>query len=75
MMNADEMFEEMNYSKLKNENLGYARITEDGLLNAIIFFLEKKAIGVHFDEAQTVGITIQELKAINKKCEELGWIE
>lgn len=74
MSKADEMFEKMNYEKFQNINLGYARRDEKGILNAIIFFLEKKAIGIHYDE-KTIGITMQELQAINLKCKELGWIK
>lgn len=69
------MFEKLGFEKFEHQNLGYMRKDNEGRLNGVIFFLDKKSIGVHYTEVETIGITMDELKAINKKCEELGWIE
>lgn len=74
MSKADKMFEELNYQKLQNKNIGYARKNEKEEMSAIIFFMDKKQIGVHYNNADTVGITMQELQAINEKVKELRWI-
>ena len=70
---ADEMFEELGYT-VKNGTGAmiyceyYNKKTED-----IIQFWGDKTIS-KYNEDETDYITIQELQAINKKCEELGWM-
>lgn len=64
---ADEMFEELGYKK---------SICEDG--NSEEFINEKRNIDF-YDECKEVGIkqysiTMSELKAIYKKCEEKNWL-
>lgn len=67
---ADEMFEELGYTKIyKKDQIIYRE--KMGLLipNAeIIFYKDTKWLEVNFK------LDMRELKAINKKCEELGWI-
>lgn len=67
---ADKMFEKLGYTKIyKKDQIIYRE--KMGLLipNAeIVFYKNNKWIGVNFN------LDIQELKAIIKKCEELGWI-
>lgn len=41
----------------------------------ILFILNKKAIAIKYDGSNTPAISMQELQAINKKCQELGWIK
>lgn len=70
MSEADEMFEKLDYKKIEKSNKIIYR-EKMGLLipNAeIVFYKNDKWIGVNFN------LDMQELKAINKKCEELGWI-
>ena len=73
MSKADEMFEELGYEKFQHQNVGYMRRDNEGRLTGVIFFLDKKSIGVHYTEVETIGITMQELQAINEKVKELGW--
>ena len=71
-MSADEMFEELgyeNYEDLYSYNY-YSR--ELDLL--IILSTNSKEVHIRKDEDMLASISMQELKAINKKCEELGWI-
>lgn len=69
-MNAQEMFEAIGYRK-HIEN-GYIKF-EVEQCEVIEFDLEKKTIWVsEFLEAKE--LDIDELKAICKQCEELGWL-
>ena len=74
---ADEMFSELGYEKY-NEYVYINYHTEnenedkDIEFATVIEFDEKTFYKDHYG---SIGdITMQELKAINKKCEELGWI-
>lgn len=71
MNNADKLFYELGFEKIKNTNIGYFRKEQDERLNGIIFFLDKKSVAVHYDNTYTIGITMEDLKAINMKCLEL----
>lgn len=67
-MNAEEMFEKLGYKKGTANSpgyLGYERFEDDKYFS---FDLISKEIYVCEDR-----ITVEELKAINKQCEELGW--
>ena len=66
---ADEMFEELGYKKEEHHyfNCNYiAYLNKEK--NAIDFMLEHKTVRIW-----AIACTIQELQAINKKVEELGW--
>lgn len=66
-MNAKEMFEECGYIKIENANtIEFSRSEED----YIYFEKEKKLIGIGFYK-----INVNTLEAINKQCEELGWMQ
>lgn len=67
MSEADKLFEELGYMIDENEN----RTIYDNRNINIIFDKETKTINT--DEAIT--FNMQELKAINLKCKELGWIK
>lgn len=79
MSEADKMFEELGYKKTENRLHNVARYKKDD--DNVIYFCE----ATKYSEADVhksgeysetcYGITMQELKAINKKCIELGWIE
>lgn len=70
---ADELFEELGYEKDEDEISVYYTYKKFG--NMIVFNLKSKEIHFHSDGIDTIGsITLQELKAINKKVQELGWV-
>lgn len=72
----DEMFEELGYEKDKEYSTIYVERYKKDNDNTYYFYLTEK----HFYksgeyDALCDDITIQELQAINKKVEELGWIK
>lgn len=80
-MSAKEMFEELGYKLLdkvcyKTHKLKYYKDDD----NVILFYDETEYSPKGFIKSGEYDgmcddITMQELKAINKQCEELGWIE
>lgn len=69
-MTADEMFEELGYNKSEYDN---SIVFDKRLIEIYFFKAEKTFCGV--EAFQSKDFTMEELKAINKKCEELGWNE
>lgn len=76
---ADKMFEKMDYKKSKiinahnTENIRYLR--DDMYSTNVDFDTWGKMIRAYYGDREKAGhISIDVLKAINKKCEELGWI-
>lgn len=81
MSEADKMFEELGYKKEQDNNY---ILFEKELLNkevkTIVFNLNKALIDIrteddYYYQTITTVMNMQELKAINKKVEELGWNE
>ena len=73
---ADELFEELGYEKyMTDKHQGYYQYDEQSNTICILFILDKKAIAIRYDGSNTPAITMNELQTINKKCQELGWIE
>ena len=70
---ADEMFKKLGYYKNFDEMTHEYRKEGDGDLFEIDFWLEDKEVSKNYYRDPGY-ITMQELKAIIKKCEELGWI-
>ena len=79
-MTAQEMFEELGYKKtdlLKGKSINYQN--KDYETDISIFDNEKGrsiyiyALGNTYQDSGFIGV--EELKAINKQCEELGWIK
>ena len=72
-MTAKEMFEELGYEQeMKNNVIYYFKkihIPKSDIVYSINFIVEKKEIFI------SKNIDMQELKAINKQIEELGWYE
>ena len=66
-MSAKEMFEELDLEYSNNGTQICCCNTEED--KWIWFFLEDRTIEVNFD------IDMDHLKAINKQCEELGWLD
>lgn len=75
---ADEMFEELGYEKYRDKDICKYEYDKAGLKMVIKFNLKYKTITMSMydkDEQRSYPpeTTMQELKAINKKVEELGW--
>ena len=85
-MEADKMFEELGYKRVR-ENIDSYEIrfikkwvTQIRRPKHIIFSVLDKTISVCEENEKELAVkrdyfSMDELKAINKKCEELGWIE
>jgi len=76
-MSADEMFEALGYEKHdKKRNHSYFLKYYKDNDNVIYFYDEGQSFckSGGFD-SMCDDITMKELQAINKKCEELGWIK
>lgn len=74
-MKADEMFEKLGY-KIKHQIyndevilIGYTKEDEPAEECSIMFSKKAKKVLIN------IWVDIQELQAINKKCQELGWLE
>lgn len=79
-MNADEMFEKIGYKKIAET--GYGEETPYRIKykkdddNVYIFYKRYKTYSKTGEYDGMCGnVTMQELQAINKKCEELGWLD
>lgn len=75
-MGADEMFKELGYKKLEVYN-GYLYTDKTGFN---IKITNMKRIDLYYDEGvemyeNLMQLTYEELQAINKKVEELGWMK
>ena len=80
MTNADKMFEELFYKKTCDDDklIDYeytARIMGDNLYTRIAFYKIAKLVKVAGKYNMPSGISMKELKAINEKCKELGWLD
>ena len=70
-MTADEMFEELGYLKKEEEyEISFINNEAECLIK---FIIPNKVVELIEGYKSTVHCTMQELKAINKKVEELGW--
>ena len=81
-MTADEMFKEIGYEKIENKSrdkITYRYKMGKNKYYEIVFDLLLKQIKIQrtdfcfFTHIQYCGILLEDLKAINKKVEELGW--
>ena len=90
MSEADKLFKELGYVKVLDDTeylnelfdaemfLKYINDTYHYKGDYIEFFKDRTFAVYHFDETErnrVSFVTMQELKAINMKCKELGWIE
>lgn len=77
---ADEMFEELGYVKVIDENnIYYNRQLSNYNTKVMQFKTFINTVVVYLKDAEgemlgTDSITMPELQAINKKCKELGWL-
>lgn len=74
-MNAEQMFEELGYQRnAENEKIIYLIETKGSFYyQEIVFNLLQKVIVIDGNFLE-VAIERDLLKAINKQCEELGWV-
>lgn len=76
-MSAKEMFEQLGYGQIigTKEKYSYEFIQyrNNKEQRWITFEFENVNCGVYDDPVEPMNITMQELQAINKQCEELGW--
>ena len=75
MKTADEMFEELEYDE--KQDYGEVELYRDSKeCKYIQFDIYNKTICKinEYDNSDVLDVTIAELQAINKKCQELGWI-
>lgn len=75
MKTADEMFEELSYDE--KQDYGEAELYRDTKeCKCIQFDKYKKTFCIinEYDNSDVLDVTIAELQAINKKCQEIGWI-
>lgn len=71
-MSAKEMFEKLGYEYFNNGlRISYSNFEKECKL--IEFQLNKKKMILADDSEEIVELSIQEIKAINKQVEELGW--
>lgn len=70
---ADELFEALGYIKIRDDErfIKYRKSHDN---DYIVIDKETKDFIKNFDFAYWKAINMQELQAINKKVEELGWI-
>ena len=75
-LTADEMFEKLGYEILFNDkNIIQYEFEGFYMDTEIRFDLKWQTVLKEYFTGESQEISIQELQAINKKCEELGWIK
>lgn len=74
-MNAKEMFEKIGYKYKKTKNLYLENIIYEKGSKRILFRYDKKIIPYadYGDIEDATLLTLEELQAINKQVEEMGW--
>lgn len=73
---ADEMFEELRYKKIHNNDcwLDYKR-EWCGRIKIISFEINERYIFIQNENATSMPMSLKELQAINKRVKELGWLD
>ena len=79
MSKADEMFKELGYVKVYEDELEIKYVYKSSELGDdfefILLFTKISKLIFHKDEnCRTIGIELKLLQAINEKCKELQWI-
>lgn len=75
-MTAKEMFEELGYEQDLNNDfyIGYIKHIPNTIIkNRTFTFMKEMKFFTFIDQDNSVAIELNELKAINKQIEELGW--
>lgn len=81
MSEADRLFEEMNFKKIKDTEIETIYKDEEYLMgdsctHTILFAKVGKIVFSYSKERhEPMGIGIKELQAINEKVKELGWLD
>ena len=70
---ADKLFEELGYKKIRDDE-NKVIYENEKKSKFILFNKEEKAVEVSAEYGLSELIYTNELQAINKKCQELGWI-
>lgn len=73
MKTADKLFEELGYEK--GEIGIFIQFNNIKKLISITFNIEEKTVSKCKGYNEAIPITNKELQAINKKCQELGWLD
>lgn len=77
-MEADKMFEKLGYKKKeKGLYIEYIKAENSVKEEYVISFMMKTIMATLYKngyQKMPLALEIEELQAINKKCEELGWI-
>lgn len=75
LKSARKMFEDLGYTYKKQKNLYLESITYEKGSKRILFRYDKKIIPYadYGDEEDATLLALEELQAINKQVEELGW--
>lgn len=83
MSEADKVFEELGYEKIVEREYKESESEDEAITGFILYRNEIKNLEISFWNNRTISkennydhesyLTIKELQAINKKCEELGW--
>ena len=71
MTKADKLFKELGYKKTEDDYKIYYESKADQATGYISFVFDKKCKNINIDTF----ISMPKLKAIIKKCEELGWLD
>ena len=74
-MSAKEMFEKLGYGDYFYNGLRITYSNFDKECKMIEFDLEKKQLILADDSEEVFELSLEELQAINKQVEELGWNE
>lgn len=74
MSEADKLFKELGYKKIENQFLDVIELWGNDDDKRLSFETDKTICMSSFYVGPE-NITMQELKAINEKCKELGWLE
>lgn len=78
-MKAKEMFEKLGYERVENNvnYISYKYEFSDGsyIYSTIRFYLPQQEIEFYYNDDILNSIEVEELQAINKQVEELGWLD
>ena len=72
MSKADKLFEELGYTDIDRLKNGIEYFDEE---NESIGLFDFESCGKRITHSRFEGISMEELKAINEKCKELGWLD
>lgn len=72
---ADELFKELGYEKKLLNIPWYIKKLFKNNYMQITFDIIDKTVAVSNDKGEAINLDMQELQAINKKCQEFGWLD